>query len=123
MTVTVQDIKDHFTEFQGLSTTVIERWKTQAERRVSVTQWSDKADDGVLWLTAHLLKMHCIRASGGTVPAGPVSQKKTGDLSETYAIPLGIGRSALAQTSYGQYFLELQSSIFSKRVLGTCCDG
>lgn len=122
MSITAQDIKETFPEFTGLSSVVVERWLTQAERRVNRVQWSGKADDGVLWLTAHLLKVQCTLSSGGMMPPGPITQKKTGDLSESYATPSAFGRSQLSSTTYGQYFLDLQRGIFSSRVLGDCCN-
>lgn len=118
MTVVAQDLRDHFPEFDTLSDAFIERWLDQASRRVNDTQWGEKADDGVLWLTAHLLKLQCQISGGATAAAGPISQKRVGDLSVTYALPKGrLSESFLASTTYGQYYLDLLRTIFPTRVL------
>lgn len=129
MAITASDIREHFAEFENLSDAKIDRWLAQAERRINTTQWGEKADDGLLWLTAHLLKIQCdiaTAASGGTgSPSGPVSSKKVGDLSVTYSAPVFTTfRKAtdrfLASTTYGQYYLDLKSTVFATRVLGDC---
>ena len=121
MAVTANDIRDHFAEFSGLSDTVITRWQTQAERRVNATQWGDKADDGVLWLTAHLLKLQQVLACGADSASGPVSSHKVGDLAIAYKVSDKLVNSWLASTTYGQYYLDLRRSIWPTRVLGACC--
>lgn len=120
MAVTAQDIRDHFAEFSALSDAVINRWKEQAERRVNLTQWGEKADDAILWLTAHLLKITTALDAGLTAPAGPLSSQKVGDLAATYKIPDGMSQTFLASTSYGQYYLTLRTGVWPTRVLGEC---
>jgi hypothetical protein len=121
VTVTAQDIKDTFSEFSGTSDQLIERFLTQAERRVNVTQWGEKSDDATLWLTAHLLKIESQLRSGGGAAGGPISQRKVGDLSVSYKIPTNVSDSFLASTTYGQYYLDLKTGIWPERVLGDCC--
>lgn len=123
MAVTATDVREHFTEFSGLSDTVVERWLAQAERRVNRTQWGEKADDATLWLTAHLLKLQCMLSAGVEPPAGAVTQKKVGDLSVSYHMPAKMADSFLASTAYGQYYLTLRTGIWPTRVLGECCSG
>jgi len=121
MAVTANDIRDHFAEFADLSDTVINRWLEQAVRRVNPTQWGEKADDAVLWLTGHLLKLQSALACGMQAPSGPVSQHKVGDLWVSFKIPDKMGATFLAATTYGQYYLTLQTGIWPTRVLGECC--
>lgn len=123
VTVTANDIRDHFAEFETLSDTVITRWQTQAERRVNVTQWGEKADDAVLWLTAHLLKLQQSLTCGLDPPSGVVASKKVGDVSVAYKVPDRMSQTFLASTAYGQYYLTLRSGIWPERVLGECCSG
>ena len=121
MAVTAADIRATFPEFDGVSTATIDRWREHAERRVSVTQWGDKAGDGILWLTAHLLHVTCKQSSGQTVASGPVSSAKADGLSLAFAVPARMTSSWLASSSYGQYYLDLRRTVFAARVLGTCC--
>jgi hypothetical protein len=124
MTVVAQDIRDTFPEFQGATDTLIELWLAQAQRRVNTVQWGEKADDATLWLTAHLLKLDSQIRGGGTAAAGPISQKKVGDLSVSYAVPAKMAQSFLASTAYGQQYLQLRSELMTTRVLnGTVTDG
>jgi len=121
VSVTASDIRDHFAEFSGLSDTVINRWKAQAERRVNVSQWGEKADDAVLWLTAHLLKVTSSLACGQSGASGPVTAQKVGDLSVSYSVPTRMSQTFLASTTYGQYYLTLKTGVWPTRVLGDCC--
>lgn len=120
MAVSANDIRDHFAEFSDLSDTVITRWKEQAERRVNLDQWGEKADDAILWLTAHLLKIQQALACGMTPPPGPVTSQRVGDLSVAYKVPGRMADRFLASTAYGQYYLDLKTGIWPTRVLGEC---
>jgi hypothetical protein len=116
--VTAKDIKDCFGEFAGTSDQLVDKFRLQAERRVNLTQWGEKADDAILWLTAHLLKLEKQIRGGNFAAAGPVSMRKTGDLTTSYKVPEKLGNSFLASTTYGQYFLDLKTGIWPERVLG-----
>lgn len=123
MAVSANDIRDHFSEFSGLSDTVINQWMAQAERRVNRTQWGEKADDAVLWLTAHLLAFTQPMACGKSPASGPMASKKVGDLAVTFKIKDAdrASDSFLASTPYGQYYLTLRTGVWPTRVLGDCC--
>lgn len=121
MTVTASDITDHFPQFEGLSETVITQWLTQAERRVNPIQWGEKADDAVLWLTAHLLALTQTLGACVSPASGPIVSKKVGDLSVSYKVPDKMSQTFLASTAYGQYYLTLRAAVFGSRVLGECC--
>jgi hypothetical protein len=118
--VTAQDVRETFSEFATATDALIDRWLDQANRRVNATQWGAKADDGVLWLTAHLLKLEKSLRSGAGAPAGPISSKKVDQITVTFKVPDSLAGDFLASTGYGQYFLSLRKGIFSERVLGSC---
>jgi hypothetical protein len=115
--VTSKDIKDCFGEFSGLSDQLIDKFRLQAERRINLTAWGEKADDGILWLTAHLLKIEQQIRCGGVAASGPIQMKKVGDLAVSYKIPDSMAKSFLASTTYGQYFLDLKSTLWPERCL------
>lgn len=117
MAVTATEIKDCFPEFAGFTDLVVDKFRLQAERRINLVQWAGKADDAILWLTAHILKLWKSVSTGATAASGPVSQKKVGDLSVSYAIPATMANSWLASTTYGQYFIDLKTGIWPVRVL------
>ena len=120
MAVTAQDIKDTFAAFSGTSDQLIDKFLVQAQRRVNRTQWGEKADDATLWLTAHLLEIESQIRTGGEAAAGPVSQRKVGDLTVSYAIPGKADGYFMASTAYGRYYLDLKTGIWPTRVLGDC---
>ena len=122
MTVLASDIADYFPEFEGLSETVINRWLDQAQRRVNYTQWGDKADDAVIWLTAHLLAITQSLGCGTSPGSGAIGSKKVGDLAVTYKVPDRMSQSFLASTAYGQYYLTLKTGVWPERVLGGPCE-
>ena len=57
MAVTAKEIKDCFGEFSGLSDALVDKWRLQAERRINLVQWGEKADDAILWLTPQEAEM------------------------------------------------------------------
>ena len=117
MAVTAKNIKDCHAEFAGLSDDLVDKFRLQAERRINLAQWAGKADDAILWLTAHLLKINKIASAGGDAVAGPVTQKKVGDLSVSYASSGKLTNKLLETTIYGQYYMELKRGIWPSRVL------
>ena len=117
MAVTAKEIKDCFAEFAGLSDALVDKWRLQAERRVNLVQWQGKADDAILWLTAHLLKLDKQAKSGSDPAAGPVQSKKVGDLTTTFAVSSKLNNSSLETTLYGRYYRELKTGIWPTRVL------
>lgn len=120
MAVTAQDIKDTFGEFSGTSDQLVERFLAQANRRVNADQWGEKADDAVLYLTAHLLKIEVQIRGGAFAASGPIQSRKVGDLAVSYKVPDAMGKSFLASTTYGQVYLDLKTGIWPTRVLGAC---
>ena len=115
MAVTVQDVKDAFSEFSCVSTTKIERFLTQASGQISSDAWGEsKADAGLLYLTAHFLKLD---ADGDSSPAGPLSSKRVGDISAGFAIGDVISKEWLSSTVYGRVYAQLRSLVFAARCL------
>jgi hypothetical protein len=110
--ITASQIRDAFPEFAGLTDARINLFISQADRRINAAAWSAKADDGRLYLTAHLLS---VTADGSTADAGPVSSEKTLTTSATYAIGSVFSDDALGSTSYGRYYIGLRRTIFSSR--------
>ena len=115
MAVTVQEIRDRFDEFDTTDPDLITLAIIEAGRRVNVSQWGpSRADDGIRYLTAHLLKMW---DAGDGLASGPMTAKRVGDVSAAFAVAKIFERSALAATAYGRYFLDLQSLVFPTRKL------
>lgn len=113
MTVTAQQIKDTFDEFDEVSDTLINIAIGQANRRVNKTQWgTTRFDDGVLWLSAHLLK--AIISEDG-LPAGAVTSERVAKVQASYQAVTIFANSALGATAYGRYFLDLESLVFPDR--------
>ena len=117
MAVTAKEIKDCFAEFAGLSDTLVDKFRLQAERRVNLTTWQDKADDAILYLSAHLLKINKDNGADGGANSGPISKKRVGDLSVEFKVPEKVSDSWLARTSYGQTYMEIKRGIWGSRVL------
>lgn len=112
MAVTAADVKEIATEFAAVADTRIDLFIAQAERRTSRANWGGKADDGVIYLTAHLLKLDELQ---GTAPAGPISARRVRDVSWAYA-KTGDGDSYDA-TAWGRRYKEIRRTVFSVRKL------
>ena len=117
MAVTAKEIKDCLPEFAGFSDLVVDKFRLQAERRVNLAQWAGKADDAILYLTGHLLKLFKSFTSGATAASGPISQKRVGDLAVSYKVPEKMSNTWLARTTYGQMYIELKQGVWPTRVL------
>ncbi len=119
MTVSVKDLRAKFPEFKqcdtGIGTLAIE----EAECNINATAWGSRADLGTLYLAAHLLK---IASKGDSLPGGPLSSYKAGDITAQWATPRLDGAGAitagtLLRTVYGMRYMELRRLIFASRVL------
>lgn len=76
--------------------------------------WGALADDGALYLAAHL---RTIAKRGANGAAGPIQAKKVGDVSVTYAVPvLGERADSLASTAYGMEFLRMLYALPEARI-------
>jgi hypothetical protein len=111
--VTAADVKERFPEFSSVPDSRISDFIAEAGRLVSIPQWGQtRADDGILYLTAHLLAFD---ASGGGLAGGAVQSRTVGDVSESYAVGDAFSGSVLGATAYGRHFLELQRRVFVTR--------
>ncbi len=122
ITVTAATFKARLPEFDHVLNAVVETWITAAKLRVNATQWAGKADEAVIFLTAHLLSSFVTDGSGPPTEAptevapGPVSAEREGQVSVSYAIADHIKDSGtFATTKYGRYFVTLRREIFVTR--------
>lgn len=95
-----------------------------AEKEVSAGAWGNLYDMAVVLLTAHKLDLRerARRARAGNgVNIGPLTSKKTGDLSESYAAPGGSSSSMneqlLTSTIYGAEYLRLRAQLVAGPLL------
>jgi len=112
--VTPSDVKAKLPEFTSLNDSIIQLCLDAAERRVNLCAWGDLADDGILYLTGHLLKL---REQGDALAAGPVQSERVLSVNASYAIDSSVAASALGSTAYGRYYLDLRSLVFGARKL------
>ncbi len=112
--LTVSDFKTDFPEFEALANGTVSRFIGKAEIRVNRTQWGVKADDGIGFLTAHLLTR---REEGDGAASGPVVSDRVGDIATSYAVSEDFKDRELASTAYGRQYLDLQSEVFAERVV------
>ena len=69
MAVTAHSFRLAFPQFQGAPTSLIEAKLAEARRRINAAVWGALEDDGVSYLTAHLLTAQ---------PAGESARKASG---------------------------------------------
>ncbi len=112
MAVTAAEVKTIATEFAAVADARVDIFIAQAETRTNRANWGNKADDGVIYLTAHLLKLDDLQ---GEAPAGPVSARRVRDVSWAFANPTST--EGLDSTAWGRRYKELKSTIFGSRVL------
>ncbi len=123
MAVTPTQFKDEFPEFATLTDPDVQLFIDQAERRTARTNWGVKADDGVKYLTAHLLTMRA-RATGttpgggGAGVRGPMASETVGSLSRSFSnVTAAPWTNAwLESTAWGSAYAELRSLVFSDRI-------
>lgn len=74
MAVTVQSFKNAFSEFRKADSSEVEAKIGFAQQRITATVWGDKYDQGVMYLTAHLLSV---------APAGQNTKLKPENAAKT----------------------------------------
>lgn len=112
MAVTPQQLRDLAPELATVPDGRLCLFIQQAERRVNRAAWGVRADDGVMYLAAHL----AIQAGkGASAPVGPVSSVSVGEVSQSFAVAPDGG--SLSATSYGQEYLSLSRLVFASRVV------
>lgn len=115
--VTASSIKAIFPEFDSLTDATIDVYIAQAQRCVSETAWGSRYDDGVTYLTAHLLAMFALDSTTSGA-SGAVKRKKAGvnDLEVEYAVSDSGESDSLMSTKYGRHYVSLR-----KKILGIMC--
>ena len=107
----VADFRAAFPEFAVAlySDATVIFWSTLAEKQISADSWGNLYTNGVFLLTAHMLKLSTLSASGG----GLVALRKVGDVSVTYDLTLGyIANAGLYnRTIYGQQYYTLMNMV------------
>lgn len=115
MAATRADLRARATEFASTADATVDLALADALSQINTTNWgTSKADLGQIYLAAHLLKVWELQSSA---PAGPVSQRKDGDLSESYAIKYPVSAEDYSSTTWGRLYLSIRSTVFSPRTL------
>lgn len=73
------------------------------DRQIDGEVWGSYADDGALYLAAHLGTL----ANGGAAGAGPVTSETLGPMSRSYGMPSGVS-GTFGTTRYGVMFEQLR---------------
>lgn len=107
MAVVASDIKELPSgEFSSVADGTVERYIAEAEREISRSAFGERADDAVLYLSAHLL---AVAKGGSSAPSTAVTQVTVGPLTKQYAQPgFSNNPDALASTSYGRRYIEIR---------------
>ncbi len=113
MAVTAADVKEIATEFAAVADARVDLFLSEAETRTNRGNWGNKADRGVIYLTAHLLQMDDLQSAA---PAGPLTARRVHDVSWAYGAS-AFSDEAMGNTAWGRRYIELRSLIFSRRVL------
>lgn len=119
MSVTPASIKTFAPEFVALTDPVVQAAIDQAERRTSRTQWAGKADDGVTYLTCHLLAVAAQVASSGSGGQGALTSQRVGPLARSFANPFEgapYTQAWFALSKYGLAYVEIRSLVFVDRI-------
>lgn len=116
MAIVLQDFRDAFPEFDSSATDAqVERAIQEAETEVSATSWGGLYDRGVLYLSAHILKIRLAIESGDENLQSllPLSVKTIGDVSYSLGSYLVNSTKALNfnLTPYGQEYFRLRKLV------------
>lgn len=118
MAVTVADIKTRFPAFSGVDASVIERLIDEACRSHCEEAWGGKSDDGLAYLTAHLIAAFGDSCSVDALGAGPITSSKEGQVSSSISplvVPDIFRKDDLSTTPYGRRYLSLRRNLFVGR--------
>lgn len=92
-------------EFASYDSTALTLVAAEAERFVNQTVWKEKADLGLVYMTAHMLKM------AKEAEYIKVTSEKVGDLSRSYDKSGAPGDTELDQTQYGKEFKRVRRTL------------
>jgi hypothetical protein len=117
MSITAADIKDRFPEFASVDSTTITRWLEEAERNHCADQWAGKSDDGLSYLTAHLMSLFASQGCEGieVKGPGPLVSSTEGSVSASWSVPEMFNKDDLGTTKYGRRYLSLLNTLFVTR--------
>lgn len=106
--MTPSEFKAIFTEFAAKSDDAVQFFLTQAENHVDEATWGDLFEEGVMYYTAHQLKMRDDEAAGNTA-AGSIASKSAGGVSISYsgAVQASSATNPFNSTSYGRQYVYL----------------
>lgn len=124
MAVTAAQVKAVATELTAILDATIDGFIAMAERRTNRTNWGAKADDGVIFLAAHLTTMQAKAASAGVngnAVKGPLTSETVGPLSRSFDAG-GSGSAPwsdawLSGSPWGIAYVELRALVMSDRCL------
>jgi hypothetical protein len=114
--------------FDSVDSDCVQNAIDEAVRYVSEVNWGDRYDDGVFYLSCHILAESAMleqagtdggpAATGGAVPAGPVMSESILSWRTTYSVSEGgVFDDGLATTTWGRQYLARSNRVFSRRVL------
>lgn len=109
--ITADDIQTRFPEFADMSDTILDACITEAALVVKETGWGDLYDTGLLYFAAHLALPSLSTAPGSGGASGPVTSKKVGEVTITYASSSSnssYSAEDLTTSTYGRRFLYFQ---------------
>lgn len=114
MAVTPADIKERFPEFATRNDGDITVIIAEAARQVNAVAWGARADDGIQWLTAHLLLN---LPKGSKANSGSVTSKAVSKLSLGFSSAMMFAESSLGATVFGKEYMTLRGYVFADRRL------
>jgi hypothetical protein len=116
MAVTPATVREVLTEFAEVPAPRIQTFLDFAAQQINAAAWGLKYDQGLIYLTGHLLKLDADSKDGGGA-AGPVSAETVGQVSASYQIGEYASESEFGSTVYGRRYLELRKLVFACRCL------
>ena len=124
MTVTAADIKLRFRQFAGTDNDTIDLFIADASQSVNRRVWGNKADLGIIYLTAHMLATSPTADAEATgIDPGVVQSEKVGDMQTNYATSpaaqttTGTSSEDLSSTKYGRTFVRLRGEILTSPIV------
>jgi hypothetical protein len=112
MAIAPADMRAEFPkDFAADTDDVLQRSIDRAYRQIG-DAWGELADDGALYLAAHL---RAVAKRGMNGASGMVTSKKVGEVEVTYA-PAETSAGSLGSTGYGMEFLRMMYALPGARI-------
>jgi len=111
--ITAASFKIRFPEFTSVSDARIELFIDDSVLILNETNWGEKYDLGLYYLTAHYLTLGEKSSAGNSGSNSQIASKAVDGTSVSYNNPTltGSDDSYFSSTSYGQRYLELRKSL------------